>query len=55
MDAVKAYPNHVIQIIEDAIKDGLIRTERLRNFRKKLRTYKGRELENYIRRLWDEV
>jgi len=44
----------VQEIVRDAIQDGLIRTERLRTFYKKIKTLKGAALEDYLQRLWDE-
>lgn len=55
MNAVHVYRDHVIAIIEDAIKDGLIRTERLRTFRKNLKKLEGAELDAYLEKLWDKV
>jgi hypothetical protein len=45
----------LIRIVRDAIQDGLIRSERIRTFNYKIKTLKGRELEDYIQRLWDEL
>lgn len=47
-------PN-IIRIVRDAIADGLIRSESLRRFNKKVKTLKGKDLEDYIQKLWDEV
>lgn len=43
------------RIVRDAIADGLIRSERLSDFNQKVKTLKGRELEEYLQRLWDEL
>ncbi|MCW2286658.1 hypothetical protein M2323_004700 [Rhodoblastus acidophilus] len=45
----------IIRIVRDAIADGLVRTESLRRFNKKVKTLKGKELEDYVQKLWDEV
>lgn len=47
-------PN-IIRIVRDAIKDGLIKTEKLGRFNHQVKTLKGSELEDYIQKLWDEV
>ena len=43
------------QIVRDAIKDGLIRSETLRRFDYKMRELKGAELEDYLQALWDRI
>lgn len=43
------------RIVRDAIQDGLIRSERLAVFDQKVRTLKGKELEEYLQKLWDEL
>lgn len=43
------------QIVRDAIADRLIRSETLTEFNRKVRVLKGRELEEYLQRLWDEL
>jgi len=45
----------VIQIIIDSIRDGLLRSERLRTFHKKLDLLKGQEREDYLQGLWDKI
>jgi hypothetical protein len=47
-------PN-IIRIVRDAIKDGLIKGEKLKVFNHKVKTLKGNELEDYIQQLWDKV
>jgi hypothetical protein len=42
-------------IVRDAIIDGLIRSERLKDFDKKVKTLKGKDLEEYLQKLWDEL
>lgn len=54
-DAVIDHEKEVIQIIIDAIRDGLLRTERLRTFHKKLDMLSGREREDYLQGLWDQI
>lgn len=55
MKPVSELQDEIIRIVRDAIQDGLIRTERLRTFNKKIKTLKGAELESYIQNLWDQV
>ena len=43
------------RIVRDAIQDGLIKSERLSDFDEKVRTLKGRALEDYLQKLWDEL
>lgn len=43
------------RIVRDAIQDGLIRSERLAVFDQKVKTLKGRDLEEYLQKLWDEL
>ena len=43
------------RIVRDAIKDGLIKSERLQDFDHKVKNLKGAELEAYLQRLWDEL
>jgi hypothetical protein len=43
------------RIVRDAIQDGLIRSERLRDYDQKVATLKGADLEDYIQKLWDEL
>lgn len=43
------------RIVRDAIKDGLIRSERLHDFDEKVKRLKGKDLEAYLQRLWDEL
>ena len=45
----------IIRIVRDAIQDGLIRSEPLASFNEKVKTLKGKDLENYIQKLWDEL
>lgn len=45
----------IIKIVRDAIDDGLIRSEKSKVFRAKVKKLKGRELEDYIQKLWDEL
>jgi len=42
-------------IVRDAIKDGLIRSVRLSEFEQQCRTLTGKDLEDYLQRLWDEL
>lgn len=44
----------IIQIIRDALTDGLIRGEKRRVFEKKIKVLKGHELEDYLQKLWDD-
>lgn len=55
MKPVSDLQDEIIRIVRDAIQDGLIRTERLRTFNKKLKTLRGNELDDYIQNLWDQV
>jgi hypothetical protein len=55
MNPVHDLQGEIIRIVRDAIQDGLIRTERLRTFNKKIKTLKGSELEDYLQNLWDQV
>lgn len=43
------------RIVRDAIQDGLIRSTNLREFDSNVKRLKGKELENYIQKLWDEL
>lgn len=43
------------RIVRDAIKDGLIKSEPLSLFDHKVKYLKGKELEDYLQRLWDEL
>lgn len=43
------------RIVRDAIKDGLIRSERLDVYDHKVKTLKGNDLEDYLQKLWDQV
>ena len=43
------------RIVRDAIQDGLIRSERLSVYDEKVRTLQGRDLEEYLQKLWDEL
>ena len=43
------------RIVRDAIQDGLIRSVSLREYDHKVRTLTGKELEDYIQKLWDEL
>lgn len=43
------------RIVRDAIQDGLIKSESLREFDRKVKTLKGTQLEDYIQKLWDEL
>jgi hypothetical protein len=43
------------RIVRDAIQDGLIRTENLKTFDRKVKTLKGAQLEDYLQKLWDEL
>jgi len=51
--------DHIKQIVRDAIQDRLIRSERLKNFDKKVKRMEEandqRGLEDYLQRLWDEL
>lgn len=44
----------IVQIIRDAIKDGLVRGESLRRFNRNVKNLKGPALEDYLQRLWDD-
>ena len=43
------------RIVRDAIKDGLIRSEKLQMFDEKVKSLKGNQLEDYLQKLWDEL
>lgn len=43
------------RIVRDAIQDGLIRSVTLKEYDHKVRTLTGKDLENYIQKLWDEL
>lgn len=43
------------RIVRDAIQDGLIKSETLREFDRKVKTLKGNQLEDYIQELWDKL
>ncbi|CAB4124455.1 hypothetical protein UFOVP63_2 [uncultured Caudovirales phage] len=43
------------RIVRDAIQDGLIRSETLRDFDRTVAALKGKALEDYLQRLWDEL
>lgn len=43
------------RIVRDAIQDGLIKSVSLKEFDHKVKTLKGKDLENYIQKLWDEL
>lgn len=43
------------RIVRDAIQDGLIRSTTVREFDAMVKRLKGKELENYLQRLWDEL
>lgn len=45
----------IIKIVRDAIQDGLIRTERMRTFNYKMKTLRGKEREDYLQQLWDQL
>ncbi len=45
----------IVRIVHDAIQDGLLRGEKLKTFRKKVKTLQGKELEDYIQTLWDRI
>lgn len=44
------------RIVRDAIQDGLIRSTTVREFDATVvKRLKGKDLENYLQRLWDEL
>lgn len=43
------------RIVRDAIQDGLIRSTSIREFDSTVKRLTGKELENYIQKLWDEL
>ena len=43
------------RIVRDAIQDGLIRSTTVRDFDATVKRLKGKDLENYLQRLWDEL
>jgi len=43
------------RIVRDAIKDGLLRSEKLQVFDEKVKRLKGNQLEEYLQKLWDEL
>lgn len=43
------------RIVRDAIQDGLIRSTTLKEYDRKVKTLKEKDLENYIQKLWDEL
>ena len=43
------------RIVRDAIQDGLIRSTNLREYDANVKKLKGKDLENYIQKLWDEL
>jgi len=43
------------RIVRDAIKDGLLRSEKLQVFDEKVKSLKGNQLEEYLQKLWDEL
>jgi len=43
------------RIVRDAIKDGLIKSERLDVYNEKIKRLKGNQLEDYLQKLWDEL
>lgn len=47
--------HEIIRIVRDALSDGLIRGDSVANFNRKVKTLKGKELEDYLQRLWDKV
>jgi hypothetical protein len=49
------YMSEIIVIVRDAIIDGLIKSETIGNYKKKIKALKGKELEDYLQRLWDEL
>ena len=54
-DVIHDHMPNIIMIVRDAIKDGLLKGERLKTFDYKVKTLKGSELEDYIQTLWDQV
>jgi len=46
---------HIVRIVRDALKDGLIRGDSVERFNKKVKTLKGPELEDYLQKLWDKI
>jgi hypothetical protein len=43
------------RIVRDAIQDGLIKSESLREFDRKVKTLTGTQLEDYLQELWDKL
>jgi hypothetical protein len=43
------------RIVRDAIQDGLIRSTTVREFDATVKRLKGKDLEDYLQRLWDEL
>lgn len=43
------------RIVRDAIQDGLIRSENLREYDRKVKSLSGPELDAYIQTLWDRL
>ena len=43
------------RIVRDAIQDGLIRSTTVRDFDATVKRLKGKDLEDYLQRLWDEL
>lgn len=48
------HQDHIIQIIHDAIQDGLFKGVKLKKFRQMVETLKGNDLEDYLQTLWDK-
>lgn len=51
--------DEIKRIVRDAIQDRLIKSERLKNFNKKVKRYEEandqRGLEDYLQNLWDQL
>lgn len=51
--------DEIKRIVRDAIQDRLIKSERLKNFDKKVKRYEEandqRGLEDYLQNLWDQL
>jgi hypothetical protein len=45
----------IIEIVRDAIKDGLIPTETLERFNHQVKHLQGVALEEYLQGLWDNI
>lgn len=45
----------IVDIVRDAIKDGIIRSETVETFDARIQNLSGNDLEDYLQILWDAV